>query len=55
MANMGQSNLSPQCLIDVLSVHDSTGPVFNEHTLYTTVMTAADPSLDKSWIRDLES
>ena len=51
MANMGQSNLSPQGLIDVLS----TGPVFNKHTLYTTVMTAADPSLDKSWIRDLES
>ena len=51
MANMGQSNLSPQGLIDVLS----TGPVFNKHTLYTTVMTAAGPSLDKSWIRDLES
>ena len=48
MATMGQSNLSPQGLIDVLS----TDPVFNPHTLYTTVMTAADPALNKSWIRD---
>ena len=55
MANMGRSNLSPQGLIDVLSIHDPARPVFNKHTLYTTVMTAADPSLDKSWIRDLES
>lgn len=48
MVEMGQSNLSPQGLVDVLS----TPPVFNTHTLYTTVMSAADPSLNKSWIRE---
>lgn len=48
MVQMGQSNLSPEGLLYVLS----TDPVFNSHTLYTTIMTAADPSLNKSWIRD---
>ncbi len=49
MAKMGQSNLSPQHLINILSGE----LVLNEHTMYTTVMTAAHPSqLNKSWIRN---
>ena len=49
MGQMGPSNLSPQNLINPVL---STVPVLNEHTLYSTVMSAADPSLEKSWIRD---
>ena len=48
MVEMRQPNLSPQGLMNVLS----TDPVLNKHTLYTTIMTAADPSLNKSWIRE---
>ena len=47
MVKMGQSNLSPEGLIGVLSTY----PAFNQDALYTTVMTAANPSLNKSWIR----
>ena len=51
MEKMGRSNLSPEGLIGVLSTY----PVFNQETLYTTVMAAEDPSLNKTWIREKTS
>ena len=52
MNEMGQSNLSPQNLIetdrDALSVY----PVLGPHTWYSIIMTAAEPSLMKTWVRD---
>ena len=50
MEKMGQANLSPQGLVDVLS----TPPVYNDHTIYTTVMSAADPPLNQTWIRNVK-
>ena len=51
MKKMGRSNLSPEGLIGVLSTY----PVFNQEKLYTTVMAAEDPSLNKTWIREKTS
>ena len=49
MEKCGQANITPHNLINVLS----TNPVLNTDTVYTTVMSAAYPSLLKSWIREV--
>ena len=51
MKKMGQVNLTPQRLVDVLS----TPPVYNDHTFYVTVMSAADSSLSQSWFRHVKN
>ena len=50
MDKISQNNINAQSLVTVLS----TEPVLNPETLYTTVMSAADPSLFKSWIRNVK-
>lgn len=52
MKAMGQENLSPQNLIKTDSDALSKSPVLNPHTLYSIIMTASEPNLIKSWIRD---
>lgn len=47
MNDIGQENMNPTALIKVLS----TPPVYNQSTLYTAVMSAAEPSLFTAWIR----
>ena len=47
MKKIGQDGLNDQTLFDVLS----TPPVLNDETIYTTIMSASDPTLFKGWIR----
>ena len=44
---IGQAGLNDQTLFDVLS----TPPVLNGGTIYTTIMSASEPTLYKGWIR----
>ena len=47
MKKIGQAGLNDQTLFNVLS----TPPVLNDGTIYTTIMSASDPTLYKGWIR----
>ena len=47
MNSVGQDNISPETLLDVLS----TEQVFNEGTIHTSVMSASDPDLYNTLIR----
>ena len=47
MMEFGKDKMSPDALFQVLS----TKPVYNESTLYTAVMSAADSSVFSAWIR----
>ena len=46
MNNITQNNITAESMLTVLS----TDPVLNSETLFTTVMSAADPSLYQSWV-----
>ena len=47
MNDVGQEKIDPANVFKVLS----TPPVLNEHTIYTAVMSAGQPSLFSAWIR----
>ena len=47
MNDIGQENMNPTALVKVLS----TPPVYNHTTMYTAVMSAAEPSLFTAWVR----
>ncbi|XP_076819003.1 N-acylethanolamine-hydrolyzing acid amidase-like [Clavelina lepadiformis] len=47
MNKVGRENMDPEELYKVLSVP----PVFNTHTTYTTIMSAADPNVYRTMIR----
>ena len=47
MKKIGQVGFNDQTLFDVLS----TPPVLNDKTIYTTIMSASNPTLYKGWIR----
>ena len=47
MSAMGRNNLSPTELFNVLSIH----PVYNSGTVYTVLMSAADPDLYQTLVR----
>ena len=49
MMEFGKDKMSPDTLFQVLS----TKPVYNESTLYTAVMSAADSSVFSAWIYSL--
>lgn len=47
MKAVGRSNISVKKLFNVMSTH----PVLNHHTIYTVVMSAANPKTFQTWIR----